>query len=68
MYTAPPGPDDENRRTPAESGETDANTAESADETESVAEETASEAPTPDLDPATGASDANWTGTLPADD
>ena len=52
MYTAPPSGDDEADADRA------AETEESADEDRGM----------PDLGPANGTTDANWTGTVPADD
>ncbi|PSP56338.1 hypothetical protein BRC82_02265 [Halobacteriales archaeon QS_1_67_19] len=54
MYTAPPSDDDRNDSTTDAPAESDAAT-EATDET-------------PNLEPTTAATDANWTGTVPADD
>jgi hypothetical protein len=55
MYTAPPKAD--------ENARTDDTTAETAEETADETEERA-----PELASSPGASDANWTGSVPADD
>lgn len=58
MYTAPPSPDDETENRP-----TDGETAETAASEQATAGE-----PTSEPEPTTAATDANWTGTVSADD
>lgn len=67
MYTAPPGPDDEveNRPTDVEAAET-TETTEAAETTASEGAATDEESPQPES--TTAATDANWTGTVSADD
>lgn len=59
MYTAPPSGDDGER-----TGEkTDAET-----QNDPITADEATDAETPELESTTSATDANWTGTVPADD
>lgn len=63
MYTAPPGPDEaENRAAEVEAAET-TETAETA-----ASEGAATDEESPQPESATAATDANWTGTVSADD
>lgn len=63
MYTAPPGPDDE-----AENRSTDVEATETAETTETTATEATASEGSPELESTTAATDANWTGTVSADD
>jgi hypothetical protein len=63
MYTAPPSGDEENRTRPKFGSEDESEATEA--EVEATAE---GERGSPTLEPTTATTDANWTGTVPADD
>jgi hypothetical protein len=66
MYTAPPSGDDSDRRPETSTDDGREEAPEAASET--TDERAADEAETPPLEPTTATTDANWTGSVPADD
>jgi hypothetical protein len=59
VYSAPPSEDGENRTRPKSENETEPDATEEAETTERAS---------PELESTTATTDANWTGTVPADD
>lgn len=70
MYTAPPSGDDEvpNRPESEASEEHVEDAASEADDASATDEEAADERASHTVEPASATTDANWTGTIPADD
>jgi len=71
MYTGPPSGDDSNRRPEKSTDGGREKAPEAASETtdeQADGERANDETETPSLEPTTATTDANWTGSVPADD